>query len=250
MRANREKVISLIIMGLVFMAIGYGVYSVISFTRSRDNSENNIVNLNEMVTNDVAVKSEEKADAGMDDVVTDSDVAKTELSTKAQEKNEINEVSDGSAVVSGKAEAESENNYTFSEESSLLWPVRGEIVLKYSMDSTILFKSLGVYKCNPAISIASKAGTNVVVAADGVVKSVTENEETGKTVEIAIGNGYVATYGLLDKIEVKEGSYVVANQMLGTVAEPTAYYHEEGANLYFKLTKDGVPVNPTTFFEE
>ena len=38
-------------------------------------------------------------------------------------------------------------------------------------------------------------------------------------------------------------------QHLGTVAEPSAYYVKEGANLYFKLTKDGIPVNPMDYFE-
>ena len=31
---------------------------------------------------------------------------------------------------------------------------------------------------------------------------------------------------------------------IGTVAAPTKYYSLEGTNVYFKLTKDGEPVNP------
>lgn len=250
MRANKEKVISAVIMGLVLLAIGYGVVSVVNFTNSKDDSKDNIVNLNEMESGNVAIKTEES-----DGVVTDSDVVKTQIpsqpETAAAIDNEEPDIADAEvADVAGNAEAETSNNYTFSEESTLLWPVNGDIVLKYSMDSTILFKSLGVYKCNPAISIAANVGTNAVVAADGVVESITENEETGTTVDIAIGNGYVMTYGLVENLLVKEGAYVVANQPLGTVAEPTAYYKEEGANLYFKLSKDGEPVDPTTFFEE
>ena len=92
-----------------------------------------------------------------------------------------------------------------------MWPVTGDIVLKYSMDTTIYFKTLGMYKCNPAVSIAAEAGTNVGVAADGVVESVTYSEETGNTVAVAIGDGYVTTYGLIDNVVVKKGDTVVAD---------------------------------------
>ena len=41
-----------------------------------------------------------------------------------------------------------------------------------------------------------------------------------------------------------------AGQLLGTVSDPTAYYVEEGPNLYFMLTKDGEPVDPAAYFED
>ena len=42
---------------------------------------------------------------------------------------------------------------------------------------------------------------------------------------------------------------VVAGDVIGKVAEPTRYYTEEGANLYFKLTVDDKPVDPVAYFE-
>lgn len=39
-------------------------------------------------------------------------------------------------------------------------------------------------------------------------------------------------------------------QQIGTLAEPTAYYTVEGYNLYFKLTKDGNPVDPLDYIKE
>lgn len=139
--------------------------------------------------------------------------------------------------------------YSFSESDSLLRPVNGDVVLKYSMDSTIYFESLNVYKCNPAISIAANVGDSVAVVADGIVQSVVDSEETKTTVTVGLGDGYEATYGLLDGVNVKSGDSVYKGQHLGTVAEPSAYYVKEGANLYFKLTKDGIPVNPMDYFE-
>ena len=46
------------------------------------------------------------------------------------------------------------------------------------------------------------------------------------------------------------GDTVTAGQLFGTVAEPTAYYKEEGPGIYFAMTKDGIPVNPMDFLGE
>ena len=61
-----------------------------------------------------------------------------------------------------------------------------------------------------------------------------------------LGGGYQATYGQLTNILVSEGSYVAAGDIIADVAAPTKYFSVEGTNVYFKLTKDGVPVNPMT----
>ena len=57
------------------------------------------------------------------------------------------------------------------------------------------------------------------------------------------------TYGQLKDIMVLQGDMVSAGDVLGKVAAPTKYYSEEGPNVYFKLTKDGVPVNPLSCLE-
>lgn len=141
-------------------------------------------------------------------------------------------------------------DYTFSEGSTLRWPVKGEIVLEYSMDSTIFFRSLNLYKCNPAINISSEPGSSVIASADGIVTDVYIDNDTGKTVSIAIGDSYVTTYALLNEVMVKNGDKVIAGQVLGTVSEPTACYLEEGPNLYFMLTKDNKPLDPTNYLTE
>lgn len=121
--------------------------------------------------------------------------------------------------------------------------------MKYNMENTVYFKTLGVYKVNPAIMIGGDVGNEVDASASGVVKSITTNEETGLTMTIDIGNGYLTTYGQLDNVVLKEGSTVVAGDKIGTIAEPTKYYTKEGSNVYFKLTKDDAPVDPTMYLE-
>ncbi|MCM1048831.1 MAG: M23 family metallopeptidase [Clostridiales bacterium] len=132
----------------------------------------------------------------------------------------------------------------FNEEDGLMWPIVGNILINYSMDKTIYFATLQQYKYNPGIVIEATEGETITAAADGRVVSVAYDSQLGNTVIMDLGNQYELTYGQLDNITVSEGSYVAAGDIIGNVAHPTKYYSSEGANVFFKLTKDGEPVNP------
>ena len=132
----------------------------------------------------------------------------------------------------------------FTDEDTLVWPISGNILVNFSMDQTIYFPTLDQYKYNPAIIIEAHEGDLITAAAAGKVTSVYEDREIGKAVTMDLGNGYEVTYGQLDNILVSEGSYVAKGDVIAQVASPTKYYSVEGTNVYFKLTKDGVPVNP------
>ena len=132
----------------------------------------------------------------------------------------------------------------FHEEEGLVWPIVGDVLINYSMDKTIYFPTLQQYKYNPAIVIAATQGENISAAANGRVTSVGYDPVIGNTVVMDLGNGYELTYGQLENIIVSEGSYVSVGDGIGTVASPTKYYSLEGTNVYFKLTKDGKPINP------
>lgn len=134
----------------------------------------------------------------------------------------------------------------FKEEDGLVWPIVGDVLINYSMDKTVYFPTLQQYKYNPAIVIAANQGESITAAADGRVTSVGYDPILGNMVVMDLGNGYELTYGQLENITVSEGSYVSVGDGIGTVASPTRYYSVEGSNVYFKLTKDGEPINPMT----
>lgn len=138
---------------------------------------------------------------------------------------------------------------SFQERDNLGWPVAGNVLINYSMDKTVYFPTLQQYKYNPAIVIAASEGENITASADGRVLSVFEDAQLGHGIIIDIGNGYELTYGQLKDIMVLQGDMVSAGDVLGKVAAPTKYYSEEGPNVYFKLTKDGTPVNPLSCLE-
>ncbi len=138
----------------------------------------------------------------------------------------------------------------FSEDSKLLWPVNGAIIMSYSMDKTVYFSTLDQYKYNPAVIISGAEGDQVLCGTTGVVKSIDVTAETGTTVNVDIGNGYELIYGQLKEVPVSVGDYVEAKSVLGYVSQPTKYYSVEGCNVYFEMRKDGQPVNPVEYLEE
>ena len=144
--------------------------------------------------------------------------------------------------------ATTEKTLSFSEDRGLTKPVGGEILMHYSMGSSVYFATLDQYKYNPAVLFRADAGTGVNVCAEGRVLDIYEDEEIGKAVTLDLGNRYQATYGQLSDIKVSEGTYVEEGDMLASVAAPTKYYSVEGSNLYFQLTKDGNAVNPEGLF--
>lgn len=141
------------------------------------------------------------------------------------------------------------SNLKFDQEAGLKWPVNGDVLMKYSADAAIYHKTLGQYKCNPALVISAEEGANVCSAADAVVTKVGKNEEIGKYVVTSIGDDYQITYGQLDKIQVEKGAALKAGEIIGCVGSPTKYYVQEGSNLYMKLKCANDTVDPMIFLE-
>ncbi len=132
----------------------------------------------------------------------------------------------------------------FQEGDKLQMPIVGEVLLDYSMDKAVYFATMQQYRYNPSVVIAAKPGDAITAAADAMVKKIYNDAQTGNTILFDLGGGYELTYGQLTDITVKEGQQVKAGDLVGKVAEPTIFYTVEGSNVYFKMTKDGEPVNP------
>ena len=137
----------------------------------------------------------------------------------------------------------------FTADSVIGWPLEGTILKDYSMDKTVYFPTLNVYKCNPAILLKASVGDQVSAAFAGTVEECFTSEETGDTVTVDMGNGYKAVYGQLKEVTVQKGDRVTKGEVIATVADPTRYYTKEGTNLYFAMTKDGQPVDPAEYTE-
>ncbi len=172
-----------------------------------------------------------------EEVATTEDVKATEVAEEVAAEEEP-------AIAPVISQSERISNLTFDEEKGLLWPISGDVLLPYSMDKSIYFKTLAQYKCNPAMIISGTEDMDVLCAYNGVVTSIEEDEETGTTLTMSIGDGYQLVYGNLEDISWKVGDYVSEKSYLGTLDAPTKYYVEEGTNLYFQVIQDDENVDP------
>lgn len=137
----------------------------------------------------------------------------------------------------------------FSDTSTMLWPVRGNIVLDYNMESTIYFPTLDQYKCNPALVIQSAVSEPVYAPANARVLESGFNEEIGNFLKLDLGNDYTAICGQLKEVSAVEGEYLEQGQLMGYVAEPTKYYSVEGSNLFLEVQHKEKAVDPLDYLE-
>ena len=79
-----------------------------------------------------------------------------------------------------------EDKLHFDQETGLLWPVEGDVLIEYSADKVVFFPTLSQYKTNPAMIIGSEVGESVKASAAGIVKSSNKRDEIGKTVTVAM----------------------------------------------------------------
>ena len=137
----------------------------------------------------------------------------------------------------------------FNDARRITWPVRGNVLLDYSMDQTIYFPTLEQYRCSPGIVIQGSIGEPVYAPANARVLETGTNEEIGTYVTLDFGNGYEAVCGQLSEVSAVPGEYLEQGQVLGYVAEPTKYYTIEGSNVFFELTQDGKAIDPMGYLE-
>lgn len=179
-----------------------------------------------------------------------AELAKEEAKQKAKEarrkaKQKAKEAKEAAKIKEQKSkETSAVVKHHFNEENGLLWPVKGDVLLKYSMDKTIYFKTLAQYKYNPGLFIGCKKGQDVKAAASGTVVKVENNDDYGKTIKLDIGDSYSLLYGQIKDVKVKEGDEVKVGQVVAKVAKPTKYYADEGTHLYFQVSDGKDTVDP------
>ena len=150
---------------------------------------------------------DQMADSGLtEDGIVEENQDSAAAGENTQDSAEVTEENENTESASAEIQTEIQAaapTLNFTESSLMEWPVNGQVVLDYNMDNTIYFPTLNVYKTNPAIAISAEVGTPVAAVADGKVVSIAENEETGTTVTLDMGNGYQAVYGQLKDVTLQ-----------------------------------------------
>lgn len=208
--------------------------------------------INEIAPEVAAEEETEKAEAASTVIAPKTQEEKNMIELEDLSGTEVAELPEETAEVAKEDAQETAaqgDTLHFSPEDGMLWPLEGNVLVNYSMDSTVYFATLDQYKYNPAVIIAGEVNSKVYSVAKGQVTDISNNEVTGCTMTVDLGDGYQAIYGQLKEPKFAVGDYVESGHVLGFVAEPTKYFSVEGSNLYFALQKNGEPVDPVEYFE-
>ena len=128
-------------------------------------------------------------------------------------------------------------------------PLEGEVVSAFSMDALVYQPTLGDWRTHDGVDIAAEAGTPVLAAAAGTVRSVEEDPLMGVTVVLDHPDGHQTTYASLQaEPGVEAGETVAAGQVIGAVGTTAAAEGGE-PHLHFSVTRNGEPVDPEAFLK-
>lgn len=134
-----------------------------------------------------------------------------------------------------------------TETAQFIYPLSGEILLPYSVETAIFDPTLEQYRTNDNICIAAEEGTPVMAAADGTVAEVKDDERAGRTVVIEHADGWRTTYSpLSEEAAVAKGDMIQQGDTIGTVALPEKYGAALGSHLQFSMEQNGEKVDPQT----
>ncbi len=123
-------------------------------------------------------------------------------------------------------------------------PAEGRIT--YGFASSMEDIITGEIKRVDGVYIEDELGTRVDAANTGTVIAVENNQgDLGRYIVIDHDNGYQTTYGHLDRLYVEVGNSVEQGDRIGTMGNTGRILTPM---LFFKITKDGVAIDPEEFF--
>lgn len=232
-----------LITGMAVLVTVLGLYN------AQTNSKEKTITIGQNTPNDSTTEADAKE--ALNDKKNDKNSGVSDEGTSEQKDIETDNTIEDSATSTAESESAetgasgvSNDSLHYDPKDSISWPINGNVIIPYSMDTTVYFETLKEYKCSPAMVIEAQTGDEVKAVYESKVVEVSSNPELGNYVKLELGDGYTVTLGQLQDVKVALGEHLDAGQVVGTVGEPSRFYSEEGSNLYFAVEKDGNPVDP------
>lgn len=128
------------------------------------------------------------------------------------------------------------------------WPVKGEILRDYSVETLALDPTLGDWRTHGGLDIAASEGADVLAMAAGTVSEVYEDGLMGTTVVINHGNGLSTTYcNLAGQPTVELGDTVETGTVIGAVGSTAIAESGLVSHLHLEASLNGKPVDPVEY---
>src|SRR5699024_5664780 len=108
----------------------------------------------------------------------------------------------------------------------------------------------GVQTCAlPILKAEDDTAFDVVAAISGKVKEIKEDPLLGNIVILEHDNGIETYYASLAETSVEENATVKQGEKLGEAGK-NVFHADSGIHVHFEIHKDGIEVNPESFFDE
>ena len=263
---NKKSISSLVIAAFLILSV-LTAYNIRFGNNGPDTAEMEETEVEETIgNNDDVISSgdariEDEQDENQEEE-TDEESHEEETTENAGAEDEENQSGDGRDDGAQEEESRGSNDTSEEEEQEadfshfsydgsrkMPWPVMGNVILPYSMDTTVYYTTLDQYACNDGVLIGAKKGQEVTATADGRIVNISESDRYGTTVTMVIGEYYEVSYSQVENVKFEIGDEVEEGEVIATVAEPTRSFTLEGPHLFFKMTYKGEPVNPTDYLE-
>lgn len=131
------------------------------------------------------------------------------------------------------------------------WPVKGEILRTFSLETLSYDVTMGDWRTHNGIDISAEAGWNVMAAGEGEVVDVYEDALMGVTVVVQQPDGVVTTYSnLASEPPVSVGDVVDTGSIVGQVGETAIAESGLKSHLHLEMTADEQAVDPLNYLPE
>lgn len=128
------------------------------------------------------------------------------------------------------------------------WPVEGEILRDFSVETLALDPTLGDWRTHGGLDIAAALGAEVRAMAAGTVAQVNEDGLMGVTVVVDHGDGLVTKYcGLAAQPPVEAGDTVASGDVIGSVGDTAIAESGLASHLHLEAGLNGERVDPMEY---
>lgn len=131
--------------------------------------------------------------------------------------------------------------YQTLRETPIGYPVKGNITSTFGWRKNPFGRG---YEFHTGIDIEAPYGTPVLATADGKVVFVGNLPDYGKTVIVKHPSGYSTLYAHLSSMEIKEGQFIKAGQILGRVGSTG---RSTGPHLHYEVILENKTLDPMKF---
>lgn len=147
----------------------------------------------------------------------------------------------------GSADGDSETGDSADDEktSEYITPVSGEIIMGYSSEMPVYWRTLDQYMTHSGIDIAAPAGTSAAACAAGTVTKIWEDDRFGISAEISHGGGITSIYGNLAREGLAEtGDVLKQGDTVGMIGQSSMFEFDDPPHLHFEIRENGTNADP------